>query len=73
MQLSMAIIESAIFTWCLSSRRYKADKEHVRQLVLDLVEKELVKPVGGAGVPAGLSGNWDLWCEGDGNLLPKLG
>jgi len=41
------------------SRRYKADKEHVRQLVLDLVEKELVKPVGGAGVPAGLPGTVD--------------
>jgi len=42
------------------ARRYKlADKEQVRQMVLELVEKELVKPVGGAGVPAGLPGTVD--------------
>merc|ERR1712142_1283747 len=35
------------------ARRFKTEKELIRQLVLELVERELVKPVGGAGVPAG--------------------
>jgi len=39
--------------------RFKTEKELIRQLVLQLVERELVKPVGGSGVPAGLPGTVD--------------
>ena len=37
-------------------RRFRSEKELVRQLVLELVSKNLVKPVGGAGMPAGMPG-----------------
>ena len=38
-------------------RRFKSEKELVRQMVLELVNRNLVKPVGGAGMPAGMPGN----------------
>ena len=37
-------------------RRFKSEKELVRQMVLELVNRNLVKPVGGAGMPAGMPG-----------------
>ena len=37
-------------------RRFKYDKELIRTMVLELVSKNLVKPVGGAGMPAGMPG-----------------
>merc|ERR1719367_983825 len=41
------------------SRRFKYDKELIRTMVLELVSRNLVKPVGGAGMPAGMPGTVD--------------